>query len=97
MNRALVAPGERGKVWAEFALEGLLRADSEGRAKLYSSGAQNGWLTRNEIRRLENLPPVEGGDVATAQANLLPLPKLGTVATLPREQVIPPANNGEHS
>ena len=95
MNRALVAPAERGRVWAEFSLEGLLRADSEARAKLYASGAQNGWLTRNEIRRLENRPPVDGGDVLTAQSNLLPIDKLGTIVT-PTREVKLPANNGEH-
>ena len=79
MNRSLVAPGERGRIWAEFAVEGLLRADSDGRAKLYASGAQNGWLLRNEIRRLENLPPLPGGDVPTAQSNLIPLDKLGII------------------
>lgn len=94
MNRALVAPVERGRVWAEFSLEGLLRADSEARAKLYASGAQNGWLTRNEIRRLENRPPVDGGDVLTAQSNLLPIDKLGTIVT-PTREVKLPANNGE--
>ena len=95
MNRALVtAPAERGKVWAEFSLEGLLRADSEARAKLYASAAQNGWMTRNEIRRLENRPPVDGGDALTAQSNLLPIQKLGTIVTPTRE--VPPATNGEH-
>jgi len=41
--------------------------------------SQNGAMTRNEIRRLENLPPVEGGDELTAQSNLVPLRKLGAV------------------
>lgn len=95
MNRALVAPAERGRVWAEFSLEGLLRADSEARAKLYASAAQNGWMSRNEIRRLENRPPVEGGDVLTAQSNLLPIDKLGTIVS-PTSEVRLPANNGEH-
>jgi HK97 family phage portal protein len=95
MNRALVATPERGKVWAEFSLEGLLRADSEARAKLYASAAQNGWMSRNEIRRLENRPPVEGGDALTAQSNLLPIDKLGTIVT-PTREVQLPANNGDH-
>ncbi|UIN36289.1 phage portal protein [Methylobacterium oryzae] len=94
MNKALIAPGERGTVWAEFSLEGLLRADSDARAKLYASAAQNGWMKRNEIRRLENLPPEPGGDVLTAQSNLVPLEKLGTIIAPTRE--VPPANNGEH-
>jgi HK97 family phage portal protein len=88
-TRALLAPADRGRVWCEFARDGLLQADSEARAKLYASAAQNGWRTRNEIRGLENLPPVEGGDVLTAQSNLLPLDRLGTIVTPPREEVVP--------
>ena len=43
--------------------------------------AQNGVMSRNEIRKLENLPPVEGGDDLTAQSNLVPLGSLGKVPT----------------
>lgn len=63
----------------EFKMDGLLRTDPASRAAFYSTMSQNGAMTRNEIRRLENLPPVEGGDELTAQSNLVPLRKLGTV------------------
>lgn len=63
----------------EFKMDGLLRTDSASRAAFYSTMSQNGAMTRNEIRRLENLPPVEGGDELTAQSNLVPLRKLGAV------------------
>lgn len=78
VRKQLCTPADRALgVYAEFALEGLMRADSAGRAALYASAAQNGWMTRNEIRALENLPPVEGGDVITVQVNLVPLEMLG--------------------
>ncbi|MET3925559.1 phage portal protein [Devosia sp. 2618] len=77
VKKQLLKPSERGSYYAEFVLEGLLRADSTGRAALYASGGQNGWMTRNEMRRRENLIPVEGGDVLTVQSNLLPLDQLG--------------------
>ena len=63
----------------EFKMDGLLRTDPASRAAFYSTMSQNGTMTRNEIRRLENLPPVEGGDELTAQSNLVPLRKLGAV------------------
>lgn len=63
----------------EFKMDGLLRTDPASRAAFYSTMSQNGAMTRNEIRRLENLPPVEGGDELTAQSNLVPLRKLGQV------------------
>ena len=63
----------------EFKMDGLLRTDPASRAAFYSTMSQNGAMTRNEIRRLGNLPPVEGGDELTAQSNLVPLRKLGAV------------------
>ncbi len=48
------------EVFAEFSVEGLLRADSAGRAAYYTSALQNGWMSRNDVRRLENMPPIEG-------------------------------------
>lgn len=80
VKKQLLKPAERSSLYAEFILEGLLRADSEGRAALYASGGQNGWMSRNEMRRRENLPPVEGGDVLTVQSNLLPIDQLGKTA-----------------
>ncbi len=77
VNMRLVAPEQAGRLYAKFNIEGLLRADSAGRAALYSAGAQNGWLTRNEIRGLEDREPMPGGDQLTVQSNLLPIEMLG--------------------
>ena len=41
-------------------MQGLLRGDNAARATFYASGITNGWLTRNEARRLEDLNPIEG-------------------------------------
>lgn len=75
--RCLVPLEERGRIYAEFAVEGLLRADSAGRAAYYNTALQNGWASRNEIRALENMPPIEGGDIYTVQSNLVPIQMLG--------------------
>ncbi|HDC4357974.1 TPA: phage portal protein [Enterobacter hormaechei] len=64
------------EVFAEFSVEGLLRADSAGRAAYYTSALQNGWMSRNDMRRLENMPPIEGGDIYTVQLNLTQLKNL---------------------
>ncbi|MGG4610670.1 phage portal protein [Providencia sp. Me31A] len=63
--------------YAEFSVEGLLRADSAGRAAYYTTSLQNGWMSRNDVRRLENLPPIDGGDIYTVQLNLTPIDQLG--------------------
>lgn len=75
IDRCLLDDDER--FYVEFNVEGLLRADSAGRATYLSTMTQNGLMTRNEGRRLENLPLVEGGDKLTVQSNLVPLEQLG--------------------
>ncbi|WP_241190956.1 phage portal protein [Enterobacter asburiae] len=67
------------EVFAEFSVEGLLRADSVGRAAYYTSALQNGWMSRNDVRRLENMPPIEGGDIYTVQLNLTQLKNLESI------------------
>ena len=63
--------------YVEFSVEGLLRADSTGRANYYNTLLQNGVMTRNEVRRLENLPEVDGGEILTVQSNMTRLDQVG--------------------
>lgn len=81
VSRSLIPVTKQGKIFTEMNMDGFLRSDAAGRAALYASGAQNGWLKRSEIRKKENLP-FAGADteLLTAQSNLVPLDKLGTVA-----------------
>lgn len=72
-KQLLTAADRREGITIEFNLEGLLRGDSEARASFYQSGLSNGWLTINEVRRIENMPPVEGGDVPRMQMQNVPL------------------------
>lgn len=79
--KQLLTPAERLKVTVEFNIEGLLRADSAARASFYSQMVQNGIMTRNEVRRLENLAPLPGGDDLTIQSNMIPATKLGELTS----------------
>lgn len=47
---------------AKFSLQGLLRGDHAARSAFYAAGIVNGWMTRNEARRLEDLNPIPGLD-----------------------------------
>jgi HK97 family phage portal protein len=78
IKRTIIAEwGSRQEgLFAEHNVEGLLRADSKGRASFYEIMTRNGIMTRNECRAKENLPPVDGGDFATAQAQNIPLIEL---------------------
>lgn len=77
IRRRLLAPGERGRVEVDFNVEGLLRADSAGRAAFLRVMVTCGIMTPNEARGREGLPPLPGGDSLMAQSNQLPLEDLG--------------------
>lgn len=68
---------QRATMSVEFSLDALLRGNAKDRAELHARNVQNGIMTRNEVRQLENLPPVDGADELTAQTNLAPLSLLG--------------------
>jgi HK97 family phage portal protein len=84
ISRSLIPAAERARLFAEFNVEGLLRADSAGRAAFYQIMVSNGIMTRNEARRRENLPPKAGGDELTVQAQNVPLGQQAAPAAAPR-------------
>jgi len=72
LSKQLLTPADRANgVSIEFSLEGLLRGDSAGRSAYYQT------MTINEIRKLENLPPVPGGDVPRMQMQNVPITEAG--------------------
>lgn len=74
LMKQLLSPQDRAAgVVIEFNLEGLLRGDSTARAHFYTSMLSAGVMMINEVRALENLPPVEGGDVPRMQAQNIPI------------------------
>lgn len=79
IEKQLLSVTDRLKIYVEHNVDALLRADSAGRAALYSVQAQNGLKTRNEIRKKENDPPMPGGGILTVQSNLVPLEMLGKI------------------
>ncbi len=76
MMRDLLLPQERKDLYIEFNLSGLLRADQKSRYESYALGRQWGWLSVNDIRRLENLPPIPGGDIYLTPLNMVSTGKL---------------------
>jgi len=62
-NFSLLTLWERKKGFhISFNLEGLLRGDTAARYQSYAVGRQWGWLSANDIRALENMNPIDGGD-----------------------------------
>ena len=70
-SRDLLLPSERKRFFIEYNIGGLLRGDQASRYAAYAVGRQWGWLSVNDIRRLENMPPVKGGDVYLSPLNMV--------------------------
>lgn len=83
MSRSLLLPAEKGRYFINFNLEGLLRGDYKSRMEGYAIGRQNGWMSANDIRELENLDRIateDGGDLYLVNGNMLPLDMAGAFA-----------------
>jgi len=83
IGRSLIAVKDSATLFASIDLDDLLAADSAARSALFSNFAQNGVMTRNEIRAKENMAPKPGGDELTVQSNLIPISKLGEAGPSP--------------
>lgn len=80
IRRALLSSEEKQKYFVKFNLEGLLRGDYQSRMNGYAIGRQNGWMSANDIRELENqdrIPAEEGGDLYLVNGNMMPLKDAG--------------------
>ena len=85
LSRALFTPEEKKKYFVKFNVEGLLRGDYQSRMNGYATARQNGWMSANDIRELENLdriPAEEGGDLYLINGNMLPLVHAGAFADI---------------
>ncbi|WP_395504669.1 phage portal protein [Ectopseudomonas hydrolytica] len=75
MMRDFLLPQDRRTYFIEFNLSGLMRGDQKSRYEAYAIGRQWGWLSVNDIRRLENMPPVPGGDLYLQPLNMVDVSK----------------------
>ncbi len=85
LQRTLLSSEEKKRYYFKFNLEGLLRGDYASRMTGYATARQNGWMSANDIRELENLdriPAELGGDLYLINGNMLPLGSAGAFANL---------------
>ena len=83
LAQALLLPSEKKRYTIKYNLDGLLRGDYESRMNGYAVGRQNGWLSANDIRELENMnkiPAEEGGDEYLINGNMTKLKDAGLFA-----------------
>lgn len=83
LQQSLILPSEKPSLFIRFNLDGLLRGDYQSRMNGYAVGRQNGWMSANDIRELEDLnriPTVEGGDLYLVNGNMTKLADAGAFA-----------------
>lgn len=76
---SLFLPQDQERYYAEFNAEGLLRGDTASRYTAYSIGRQNGWLSADDIRSLENMNPLPDGqgEMYLVPLNMTPADQVG--------------------
>ncbi|MBR0102444.1 MAG: phage portal protein [Selenomonadaceae bacterium] len=78
--KALLLENERGKFFVKFNVDGLMRGDYQSRMQGYSIGRQNGWLSANDIREMEDMNPIsdaDGGNYYLVNGNFTKLKDAG--------------------
>ena len=86
LTRSLLSPKEKREYCIKFNVDGLLRGDYQSRMNGYAVGRQNGWMSANDIRELENMDKIseeQGGDLYLVNGNMI---KMTDAATNPREK-----------
>jgi HK97 family phage portal protein len=63
--------------YCKFTVDALTRADIKTRYEAYRTGISAGFLTPNEVRAWEELPPAEGGDQLLVNGNVVPIEDAG--------------------
>lgn len=78
LNRKLLSKEERAQGMSfKFHEKALLRGDTKTQSEFYFKGIRSGWFTPNEVRALEELPPLEGGDKLYMSRDLSPIDEQG--------------------
>lgn len=84
MARSLLTPSEKREYFIKFNVDGLLRGDYASRMSGYATARQNGWMSANDIRELENLDRISaeaGGDLYLINGNMTKLADAGIFAS----------------
>lgn len=81
LSRSLLSPDERKKYSIQFNVNGLLRGDYQSRMAGYATARQNGWMSANDIRALENMDLLkpEIGDKYLVNGNMIDVGGIGAV------------------
>lgn len=88
LKRSLLTPEQKKKYFFKFNVDGLLRGDYASRMAGYATARQNGWMSANDIRELEDMdriPTEEGGDLYLLNGSMLPMKQAGAAYNINKE------------
>lgn len=83
LQRALLLPREKQEYFIKLNVDGLLRGDYASRMSGYATARQNGWMSANDIREMEDLNPIpdeEGGNLYLVNGSMTKLKDAGAFA-----------------
>ena len=89
LMRALLSESEKGKYFIKFNVEGLLRGDYASRMQGYATARQNGWMSANDIRELEDMNMISeenGGNLYLCNGSFTKLADAGAFANQEKEE-----------
>ena len=89
LMRALLSESEKGKYFIKFNVEGLLRGDYASRMQGYATARQNGWMSANDIRELEDMNMISeenGGNLYLCNGSFTKLANAGAFANQNQEK-----------
>ncbi len=81
INRQLLLSQEKGIYFSKFNVDGLLRGDYQSRMSGYATGVQNGFMSPNDVRELENMdliPEELGGNRYLCNGNMIDIASAGS-------------------
>lgn len=93
LNKSLLLPSQRSKFFTQFEDKGVMKADTPARTAFYQAMSNIGVYSPNDIRELEDEPPVPGGDQRFVQGAMVPLDKIADIvlAQIEAKKTPPPA------
>ena len=83
LQKALLSDSEKGQYFVKFNVDGLLRGDYASRMQGYATARQNGWMSANDIRELEDMNMIseeEGGNLYLVNGSFTKLADAGAFA-----------------
>jgi phage portal protein BeeE len=86
IKKALFTKEEKKKYFVKFNVSALMRGDFSSRMQGYATGIQNGFLSPDDVRQLEDMNKIENGNIYCMNGNMLKLEDVGAYVNKPQNE-----------